>query len=156
MRCDWTVTNFYRGRAPLNKCEKEANDNSKNIDCSSLVFGPYRHTDSHYRGNRSVNGRLSAIQRFDIEIGDYKYGELTVDAQTDQFVAYANVGKQLVDKQVTLVARNGGASPYYIDIARSTVDNDGRVHWGGTFTAAQFDWIHVHGDGAVFFVRGNY
>jgi hypothetical protein len=70
----------------------------------------------------------SAIQRFDIEIGDYKYGELTVDAQTDQFVAYANVGKQLVDKQVTLVARNGGASPYYIDIARSTVDNDGRVH----------------------------
>ena len=98
----------------------------------------------------------SAIQRFDIEIGDYKYGELTVDAQTDQFVAYANVGKQLIDKQVTLVARNGGASPYYIDIARSTVDNDGRVHWGGTFTAAQFDWIHVHGDGAVFFVRGNY
>ena len=98
----------------------------------------------------------SVIQRFDIEIGDYKYGELTVDAQTDQFVAYANVGKQLVDKQVTLVARNGGASPYYIDIARSTVDNDGRVHWGGTFTAAQFDWIHVHGDGAVFFVRGNY
>jgi hypothetical protein len=98
----------------------------------------------------------SAIQRFDIAIGDYKYGELTVDTQTDQFVANANVGKQLADKQVTLVARNGGASPYYIDIARSTVDNDGRVHWGGTFTAAQLDWIHAYGDGAVFFVRGNY
>ena len=78
----------------------------------------------------------SAIQRFDIAMGDYKYGKLTVDTETDQFVANAHVGKQSADEQVTLVARNGGASPYYIDIARSTVDNDGRVHWGGTFTAA--------------------
>ena len=98
----------------------------------------------------------SAIQRFDITIGDYRYGELIVDTQTDQFVANANVGKQLADKQVTLVARNDGAGPHYVDIARSTVNNDGRVHWVGTLTVAQLVWIHAYGDGAVFFVRGNY
>jgi hypothetical protein len=98
----------------------------------------------------------STIQRFDIEIGDYKYGELIVDTQTDQFVANAHVGKQLADEQVTLVARNDGASPHYVAIARSTVNNGGRVLWEGTLTAAQLTWIHAYGDGAVFFVRGNY
>ncbi len=34
----------------------------------------------------------SVIQRFDIGIGDYKYGELAVDTGTDQFVANAHVG----------------------------------------------------------------
>jgi hypothetical protein len=98
----------------------------------------------------------SALQRFDIEIGDYKYGELTVDTETDQFAANAHVGKQLADEQVTLVARNDGASPHYVPIARSTVDNGGRVHWEGTLTAAQLTWIHAYGDGAVFFVSSNY
>jgi hypothetical protein len=98
----------------------------------------------------------SVIQRFYIEIGDYKYGELAVDTQTDQFAANAHVGKQLADEQVTLVARKDGASPHYVDIARSTVNNGGRVHWEGTLTAAQLTWIHAYGDGAVFFVRNNY
>lgn len=65
----------------------------------------------------------SAIQRFDIEIGDYKYGELTVDTETDQFVANAHVGKKSADEQVTLVARKDGASPHHIAIAHSTVNN---------------------------------
>ncbi|MGZ4865384.1 MAG: hypothetical protein ACXV39_12255 [Halobacteriota archaeon] len=39
----------------------------------------------------------SAIKRFGIEIGDYKYGELTVDTETDQFVANAHVGKTSAD-----------------------------------------------------------
>jgi hypothetical protein len=98
----------------------------------------------------------SAIQRFDIEIGDYKYGELAVDTETDQFVANAHVGKASADEQVTLVARNDGASPHYVTIAHSTVDNGGQVHWEGPLTAAQLDWIHAYGDAAVFFVRGNY
>jgi hypothetical protein len=98
----------------------------------------------------------SAIQRFDIGIGDYRYGELTVDTETDQFVANANVGKESADEQVTLVARKDGANPHHIAIAHSTVDNGGRVHWGGTLTVAQLTWIHTYGDGAVFFVRGNY
>jgi len=98
----------------------------------------------------------STIQRFDIEVGAYKYGELTVDTLTDQFVANAHVGKASADEQVTLVARNDGASPHYVAIAHSTVDNGGRVHWGGILTAAQLTWIHAYGDGAVFFVRGNY
>ncbi len=97
-----------------------------------------------------------AIQRFDIQIGDYKYGELTVDTETDQFVANAHVGKTSADEQVTLVARKDGASPHHITIAHSTVDNGGRVHWEGPLTAAQLTWIHTYGDGAVFFVRGNY
>jgi hypothetical protein len=98
----------------------------------------------------------SAIQRFDIEMGDYKYGELTVNTETDQFVANAHVGKKLADEQVTLVARKDGASLNHIAIAHSTVNNGGRVHWGGTLTAAQLTWIHKYGDDAVFFVRGNY
>jgi hypothetical protein len=98
----------------------------------------------------------SAIERFDIEIGDYKYGELTVNTQTDQFVANAHVGKTSADEQVTLVARKDGASPHYIAIARSTVNNGGRVQWEGTLTAAQLNWIQAYGDDAVFFVRGNY
>ena len=98
----------------------------------------------------------SAVQRFDIGIGDYKYGELTVDTLTDQFVANAHVGKQLADEQVTLVARNDGGQPALIAVARSTVNNGGRVHWEGTLTAAQLTWIHAYGDGAVFFVRNNY
>jgi hypothetical protein len=98
----------------------------------------------------------SVIQRFDIGIGDYKYGELAVDTETNQFVANANVGKQSADEQVTLVARKDGASPHYVAIARSTVNNGGRVHWEGTLTAAQLTWIHAYGDDAIFFVRGNY
>lgn len=98
----------------------------------------------------------SAIQRFDIAVGDYKYGELSVDTETDHVFAYANVGSSSADKQVTLVARKDGASPHYIAIAHSTVNNGGQVHWEGTLTAAQLDWIHAYGDGAVFFVRGNY
>jgi hypothetical protein len=98
----------------------------------------------------------SAIQRFDIEIGNYKYGELTVDTLTDQFVANAHVGKTSADEQVTLVARNDGAGPHYVAIAHSTVDNGGRVHWEGVLTVEQLTWIHAYGDGAVFFVRSNY
>jgi len=98
----------------------------------------------------------SAIQRFDIAMGDYKYGKLTVDTETDQFVANAHVGKQSADEQVTLVARNDGGQPALIAVARSTVNNGGRVHWEGTLTAAQLTWIHAYGDGAVFFVRNNY
>jgi hypothetical protein len=98
----------------------------------------------------------SVIQRFDIEIGDYKYGELAVDTETDQFVADANVGKESADKQVTLVARKEGAIPHYVAIARSIVNNGGQVRWKGTLTAAQLDWIQTYGDGAVFFVRSNY
>jgi hypothetical protein len=98
----------------------------------------------------------SAIQRFDIQIGDYKYGELAFDPETNQFVANANVGKELADKQVTLIAVNNGASPHHIAIAHSTVNNGGRVHLEGTLTAAQLDWIHAYGDGAVFFLRGTY
>ena len=98
----------------------------------------------------------SAIQRFDIAMGDYKYGKLTVDTETDQFVANAHVGKQSADEQVTLVARKDGASPHYVVIARSTVNDGGRVHWEGTLTEAQLDGIHSYGYGAVFFVRGNY
>jgi hypothetical protein len=98
----------------------------------------------------------SAVQRFNIEVGDYKYGELAVDTETDQFVANANVGKESADKQVILVARNDVASPHYVAIAYSVVNNSGQVHWKGTLTAAQLDWIHAYGDGAVFFVRSNY
>jgi hypothetical protein len=98
----------------------------------------------------------SAVQRFDIEVGDYKYGELAVDTETDQFIANAHVGKKLADEQVTLIAVNNGASPHHIDRAHSTVNNSGRVHLEGTLTAAQLDWIHANGDDAIFFVRGNY
>lgn len=98
----------------------------------------------------------SAIQRFDIAIGDYKYGELSVDAETDQAFANANVGKELADKQVTLVARKDRSSPHTIDIAHSIVNRDGQVIWKGTLTAAQLDWIHTYGDCAVFFVRVNH
>jgi len=98
----------------------------------------------------------SAIQRFDIKIGDYKYGELTVDTLTDQYVANAHVGKTSADEQVTLVARNDGASPHYVAIAHSTVDNGGRAHWEGVLTVEQLTWIHAYSDGAVFFVRSNY
>jgi hypothetical protein len=98
----------------------------------------------------------SAIQRFGIEIGDYKYGELAVDTETDQFVANAHVGKELADEQVTLIAVNNGASPRHIAIAHSTVNKSGRVLLEGTLTAAQLDWIHANGDDAIFFVRGNY
>ena len=98
----------------------------------------------------------SAVQRFDIQIGDYKYGELAVDTETDQFVANAHVGKELADEQVTLIAVNNGASQHHIAIAHSTVNNSGRVHLEGTLTAAQLDWIHSNGDDAIFFVRGNY
>jgi hypothetical protein len=98
----------------------------------------------------------SAIQRFDIGIGDYRYGELTIETDTDQFFANANVGKESADEQVVLVARNDGASPHYIAIAHSTVNNGGWVHWKGRITTTQLTWIHAHGDGAVFFVRSNY
>jgi hypothetical protein len=98
----------------------------------------------------------SAIQQFDIAIGDYKYGELSVDAETDQAFANANVGKELADKQVTLVARKDRSSPHTIDIAHSIVDRDGQVIWKGALTAAQLDWIHTYGDCAVFFVRVNH
>ncbi|MGA7076649.1 MAG: hypothetical protein WBZ42_08935 [Halobacteriota archaeon] len=100
--------------------------------------------------------QAEAMKRFDIEIGDYKYGELTVDTETDQMVANAHVGKELADEQVTLVARKDRASPHYVAIAHSTVNNGGRVHLEGTLTAAQLDWIHANGDDAIFFVRGNY
>ncbi len=98
----------------------------------------------------------SAIQRFDIAIGDYKYGELSVDTETDQVFANANVGKKLADKQVTLVARKDRSSPHTIDIAHSTVNRDGQVHWKGTLAAAQLDWIHTYGDSAIFVVRVNH
>lgn len=98
----------------------------------------------------------SAIRRFDIAIGDYKYGELTVDSETDQVFANANVGKELADKQVTLVARKDRSSPHTIDIAHSIVNWDGQVIWKGTLTAAQLDWIHTYGDCAVFFVKVNH
>ena len=98
----------------------------------------------------------SAIQQFDIAIGDYKYGELSVDAETDQAFANANVGKELADKQVTLVARKDRSSPHTIDIAHSIVNRDGQVIWNGTLTAAQADWIHTYADCAVFFVRVNH
>jgi hypothetical protein len=98
----------------------------------------------------------ATIQRFDIAMGDYKYGVLTVDTETDQFVANAHVGKQSADEQVTLVAQKEGARPHYVAIARSTVNNGGRVHWEGTLTESQLDWIHSYGYGAVFFVKGNY
>ncbi len=50
---------------------------------SSLMLLLHRHTDSHYRRNSSANRRL-IIQRFDIGIGDYKYGGVAVDTGTDQ------------------------------------------------------------------------
>jgi hypothetical protein len=98
----------------------------------------------------------SAIQRFDIAVGDYKYGELSVDTETDHVFAYANVGSESADKQVTLVARKDRSSPHTIDIAHSTVKNDGQVFWKGTLTAAQLDWIHTYGGRAVFFFRVNH
>lgn len=98
----------------------------------------------------------SAIQRFDIAVGDYKYGELSVDAETDRVFAYANVGSASADKQVTLVARKDRSSPHTIDIAHSIVNSDGQVFWKGTLTAAQLDWIHTYGGRAVFFFRVNH
>jgi len=98
----------------------------------------------------------SAVHQFDIAIGDYKYGELTVDAETDQAFAVANVGKELADKLVTLVARKDRSSPHIVDIAHSIVNGDGHVVWKGTLTAAQAAWIHTYGDCAVFFVRVNH
>ncbi|MGZ8874298.1 MAG: hypothetical protein ACXW1R_04875 [Halobacteriota archaeon] len=98
----------------------------------------------------------SAIQRFDIAVGDYKYGELSVDVETDHVFAYANVGSSSADKQVTLVARKDRLSPHTIDIAHSTVNSDGQVFWKGTLTAAQLDWIHTYRDCAIFFVRVNH
>jgi hypothetical protein len=98
----------------------------------------------------------SSIQRFDIAVGDYKYGELSVDEKTDHVSAYANVGSSSADKQVTLVARKDRSSPHTIDIARSTVNSDGQVFWKGTLTAAQVDWIHTYGGRAVFFFRVNH
>jgi len=98
----------------------------------------------------------SAIQQFDIAIGDYKYGELSIDTQTDQVFANANVGEELADKLVTLVARRDRSSSQTIDIAHSIVSGDGRVRWEGTLTASQLDWIHTYGDCAVFFVRVNH
>jgi hypothetical protein len=97
----------------------------------------------------------SAIQQFEIAIGDYKYGELTVDTETDHVSANANVGKELADKQVTLVARKDRSSSHTIDIAHSIVKSDGQVFWKGTLTAAQLDWIHTYGGNAVFFFRVN-
>jgi len=96
----------------------------------------------------------SAFQRFDIAIGDYKYGELTIDPATDQFFAIANVGKGSADECVTLVAQKDGTSPQHISIAHSTVSTEGRVHWEGPLTTAQLDWINSYGYGAVFFARG--
>ncbi|MGZ4929314.1 MAG: hypothetical protein ACXV76_13760 [Halobacteriota archaeon] len=98
----------------------------------------------------------SAIQRFDIAIGGYKYGELSVDTETDQVFANANVGEELADKLVTLVARKDRSSPHTIAIAHSIVKSDGQVHWEGTLTAAQLDWIHACSDCAIFFVRVNH
>jgi uncharacterized protein (UPF0371 family) len=98
----------------------------------------------------------SAIQRFDIAVGDYKYGELSVDTETDHVFAYANVGSSSADKQVTLVARKDRSSPHTIDIAHSIVNRDGQVIWKGTLTAAQLDWIHTYGGRAVFFFRVNH
>ena len=98
----------------------------------------------------------SVIQRFDIAIGDYIYGELSVDMETDHVFAYANVGSKSADKQVTLVARKDRSSPHIIDIAHSTVNSDGQVFWKGTLTAAQLDWIHTYGGSAVFFFRVNH
>ena len=98
----------------------------------------------------------SAIQQFPITIGDYKYGELTVDMETDQVSASANVGKESADKRVTLVARKDRSSPNTIDIAHSTVNRDGQVRLKGTLTAAQLDWIHTYGDSAIIFVRINH
>ena len=98
----------------------------------------------------------SAIQRFDIAVGGYKYGELTVDTESDQVSANANVGKEAADKWVTLVARKDRFSPNTIDIGHSTVNRDGQVHLKGTLTAAQLDWIHTYGGRAVFFFRVNH
>lgn len=98
----------------------------------------------------------SAIQRFDIAVGEYKYGELSIDMETDHVFAYANVGSSSADKHVTLVARKDRSSPYTIDIAYSTVNSDGQVFWKGTLTAAQLDWIHTYGGRAVFFFRVNH
>ncbi|MGZ7194389.1 MAG: hypothetical protein ACXVIZ_10870 [Halobacteriota archaeon] len=95
------------------------------------------------------------IQQFDMAIGDYKYGELSIDTQTDQVFANANVGGELAEKMVTLVARQDSSSPYTLDIAHSIVNGDGRVRWESTLTAAQSDWIHTYGESAVFFVRVN-
>ena len=71
----------------------------------------------------------STIQRFDIAVGDYRYGELIVDTATDQVFANANVGNELADKQVTLVARKDRSSPHTIDIAHSIFNRDGQVIW---------------------------
>jgi hypothetical protein len=98
----------------------------------------------------------STIQRFDIAIGDYKYRELSVDTETDRVFANANLGKELADKLVTLVARKDWSSPHTIAIAQSIVNSDGRVHWEGPLTAAQLDWIHTYCDCAIFFVRVNH
>jgi len=98
----------------------------------------------------------SAIQRFDIAIGDYKYGELSVDTETDQVFANANVGEKLADKVVTLVARKDRSSPHTMAIAHSIVNSDGHVRFEGTLTAAQLDWIHTYCDCAIFFVRVNH
>jgi len=97
----------------------------------------------------------SSFQRFDISIGEYTYGEVIVDKETNQVFAIANVGMASVDERVTLVAQKDGASPHNIPIAQSIVNNDGQVHWRSTLTAEQLDWIHLYGYGAILFARGN-
>jgi hypothetical protein len=92
----------------------------------------------------------SAIQRFDVAVGNYKYGELKVDMETAEFVANANAGKRLADEQVTLAAVKNETILHRIAIAHSTVKNSGWVHFEGTLTAAQIDWIHANGDNAWF------
>jgi hypothetical protein len=111
------------------------------------------------RGTRTVTSDGTAtsmdgpIQRFDLAIGGYKYGELTVNTETDKVFANAYVGKKLANKKVTLVARKDKSSPYTLDIAQSIVHSDGQVVWKDSLTLAQLDWIHNYGDCAVFFVR---
>jgi len=92
----------------------------------------------------------SVIQRFDMGVGNYKYGEFVVDTQTDKFVANANVGKELANEPVTLIAVRKETISHRLAIAQSTVKNSGWVRLEGTLTATQMDWIHANGDDAWF------
>lgn len=71
----------------------------------------------------------SAIQRFDVAVANYKYGELMVNMETAKFVANANAGKGLADEQVTLAAARNETILHRIAIAHSTVKNSGWIHF---------------------------
>jgi len=92
----------------------------------------------------------SATQRFDVVVGNYKYGELKVDTGTAKFVANANAGKGLTGEQVTLAAIKKETILHRLAIARSTVKNSGWFHFEGMLTAAQIDWLRAHGGDAWF------